>query len=242
MIKIFHNLFQLKNTHRFQNQEPQQLNVVPDQHQHTTTLRNLPDSSDTLTVQNVSELSDTTTITPQSFTVTSDSNVIQSPVRNITQNTKTDQNQNNTSTLSTLNTTVTQPFQTQSPLRNFDPPPLPTQNSFQTTPHNSPQQSSSNTNGTNALQVQPETQFQTTTQLRQTILQTLSYTPTQTTQTHNKQHGLTINTLQSNTSSNHITSKNLSKPPLQTIPNNPLSYSLKGTNTNNTHTTLFDSQ
>ena len=40
----------------FQNQAPQQLNVVPDQQQDINTLQNIPDSSDTLTVQKVSEL------------------------------------------------------------------------------------------------------------------------------------------------------------------------------------------
>ena len=120
IIKIFHISIQIKNTKRFQNQEPQQLNTVPDQQQDTTTLRNLPDSSDTLTVQNVSKLSDTTTNIPQSFTVTNDSNVLQIPVRNVTQNTKNDQSQKNTSTLSALNTTVTQPFQTQPSPQKFD--------------------------------------------------------------------------------------------------------------------------
>ena len=187
------------NTQIFKNQEPQQLNIVPDQQQYTTTIRNLPDSSDTLTVQNVSELSHTTTNNPQSFTVTNDSNVL----RNVTKNTTNDQNQDNTSKLS--NTTVTQQFQTQQPSpRNYDPPPLPLQYSTQTTPHNSPQQGSSNTNGTNALQVEPETQFQTTTQPRQPVLKTLSYTPAQTTQTQNIQPGLTINTFHSKTSSNHF--------------------------------------
>ena len=62
-----------------------------------------------------------------------------------------DQNQDNTFTLYTLDTTVTQQFQTQQPSpRNYDPPP---QYFTQTTPHNSPQQASSNTNATNTLQV-----------------------------------------------------------------------------------------
>ena len=49
------------NAQIIRNQEPQQLNIVHDQQPDTTTLRNLPDSSDTLTVQIISELSDTTT-------------------------------------------------------------------------------------------------------------------------------------------------------------------------------------
>ena len=82
--------------------------------------------------------------------------------------------------------------------------------SFHTTPNNSPQQGSTNTNGTNTLQVQPAVQFQTTTPTRQPILQTLAYTPAQNTQTQNMQPGLTIKTLYSNTVHNHTTSRNLS--------------------------------
>ena len=156
-------------------------------------------------------------------------------MRSATQNTNNDQNQDNTSTLSTSNTTETKPFPTQQPSRNYDPPPLPTQYSTQTTPYNSPQQRSSNTNGTNTLQVQSETQFCTTTHPRQPILQTLLYTPAQTTQTQNIQPGVTINTPHSSILSNHITSRNLSRPPLQIIPSNPLSYSLTSTNPNNTN-------
>ena len=53
-------------------------------------------------------------------------------------------------------------------------------------------------------------------------------------QTQNIQPGQTINTLHSNTLSIHITSRNLSRPPLQTIPHNPLSYNLPSLNPNNT--------
>ena len=157
-----------------------------------------------------------------------------SQLRIVTQHTTIDQSQVNTSTLSTLDTTVTQQFQTQQPSpRNYVPSPLPPQNSTQTTPHNSPQQVSSNTNDIKTFQVHSDTHFQTTTQTRQPILQTLSYTPAQTTQTQNIQTGLTINTLHSNTLSNHITSRSLSRPPLQTIPNKQLSYNLTSTNPNN---------
>ena len=59
-----HDISQLNpynNTQAFYNQEPQQLDILPDKQPDTTTLRNLPDSSDTLTVQIISELSYTTT-------------------------------------------------------------------------------------------------------------------------------------------------------------------------------------
>ena len=84
--------------------------ILPDQQPVSTTLQNLPDSADTLTVQNISKLSINN---PQSFTVTNDSNVLQFPVRNVTQKTTNDQSQDNTCTLSTIDTAVTQPFQTQ---------------------------------------------------------------------------------------------------------------------------------
>ena len=126
-----------------------------------------------------------------------------------------------------------QPFQTQQP-RNYDPPPPPSQSSTQTTPHNSPQQSSSSTHATNAPQIQPTVQFQTTTSTIQPILQTLAYTPAQITETQNIQTGLTINTLHSNAIPKYTIPRNLSRPPLQTIPTNPLSYSVTSTNPNST--------
>ena len=76
-------------------------------------------------------------------------------------------NQENTSTLSTANTNITQSSQMQQPsTRNYDPLPLPTHHSIHATPYNSPQQGSSNKNGTNTFQVQPLVQFQTTTPTR----------------------------------------------------------------------------
>ena len=148
---------------------------------------------------------------PQSFTITDDSNIPQIPLRKVTQHPNIDQTQDNTSTLSTLDTTVTQQFQTQHPSpRNYDPSPIPPQYSTQPPPHNSPQQGSSETNGTNILQAQSNIHFQTTTPSRQPNLQTLSKTPAPTTQIQIIQPGLTINTLHSNTLSNHITSRSLS--------------------------------
>ena len=108
-------------------------------------------------------------------------------------------NQNITSTLSTSNTHITQPFQTQQPsTRNCDPPSPPSQYLTETTRHDSPQQGSSTTHGTNAPQIQPTVQFQTTTPTRQPVLRTLAYTPAQNIQTQNIQTSLTINTLHSN--------------------------------------------
>ena len=69
---------------------------------------------------------------------------------------------------------------------------------------------------------------------RQPTLQTLLYTPAQNTQAQNIQPGLNINSFLSNTISNSITSIKFSRPPLQIIPNTPLSFSLTSTNPNNT--------
>ena len=104
------------HTELFQNQEPQQLNTIRDQQQDTTIMHNVPDPSETATTQNVSEISDTTINNPQSLTITKDSIALQIPVPNITHNTISEQNQNdtiynakqdNTSTLSTSDTQIT---------------------------------------------------------------------------------------------------------------------------------------
>ena len=125
--------------------------------------------------------------------------------------------QNSINLFCILNTTITQPFQTQqtSP-RNYDPPPLPSKYSPHTTPHKSSQQGSSNPNGTTTVQTQSEVQFQTTTLTRQPTSLNLSYTPAQNTHTHNIQPSLTIKTFHSNTIPKSIFSRNLSRPPLQT--------------------------
>ena len=84
-------------------------------------------------------------------------------------------------------------------------------------------------------------QFKTPT--RQPILQILAYTPAQNTQSQNIQTGLTINTQHSNALPKYTTSRNLSRPPLQTIPNNPISYCLTSTNPNSTqHSTTNNIQ
>ena len=84
------------HTELFQNREPQQFNIVPNQQKDTTTLQNVPNPSETATIQNKSELSDITMNNPKSFTKTNDSNILQTPVHNITENTFSEQNQNDT--------------------------------------------------------------------------------------------------------------------------------------------------
>ena len=60
-------------TELFQNQEPQNFNIIPDPQQVTTTLQHVPDPSETATNQNVSELSDETVKNTQSIAITNDS-------------------------------------------------------------------------------------------------------------------------------------------------------------------------
>ena len=126
-----------------QNQEPQQFNTIQDPQQYTRTLPDVPDPSETATIQNVSELSDETIINPQSLTKTNDSNTLQIPVHAITQSPKNTQNQNNIIHITNPDNTSTLftskiHFQTQhvSP-RNYDPPSIPPQYSLQTSTHNS---------------------------------------------------------------------------------------------------------
>ena len=71
----------------------------------------------------------------------------------------------------------------------------------------------------------------------------MAYTPAQNTQTQNIQTGVTLNTHHSNALPSYTTSRNLFRPPLQTIPTNPLSYSLTSTNPNSTqHSTTNNNQ
>ena len=61
------------------------------------------------------------------------------------------------------------------------------------------------------------------------MVQTLKYAPAQSNQTHNIQTGLNVSTLHSNPPSNYTTSRNLSRPPLQPLLTNSLSYNLTST-------------
>ena len=197
-----------------------------------------PNPSETNTIHNTSEFSEETVQNTQSLTITDDSNRIIIPTHNITQNDITNQsqdntsniNQDNTSMISTSNTNITQPSQTQIlSLRNYNPPSVPPQFSTQINTHNSPQPSSSNTHyiaqNTNTVH------FHTPTPPSSEI-QTSTYTPAQTNPVQTTQPTLNINTIHSNPSSNYTTARHLSRPPLQPILTNPLSYSLTSTNPN----------
>ena len=196
-----------------------------------------PNLSETNTIHNTSEFSEETVQNTQSLTITNDSNRIIIPTHNITQNDITNQsqdnisniNQDNTSILSTSNTNITQPSQTQilSP-RNYNPPPVPPQFSTQTNTHNSPQPSSPNTHY--IAQNTKTVHFQTPTPPSSSELQTSTYTPAQTNSVQTTQPTSNINTIHSNPSSSYTTARHLSRPPLQPILTNPLSYSLTSTN------------
>ena len=200
-----------------------------------------PNPSETNTIHITSEFSEETVQNTRSFTITDDSNLIIIPTHNITQNEFTNQNQDNTSSthpdnnsvLSTSNTNFTQPSQTQilSP-RNYNPPSVPPQFSTQINTHDSPQQISSNTHyfaqNTNTVH------FQTPTPPTSSEIQTSTYTPAQTNSVQNTQPTLNINTIHSNPSTNYTTTRHLSRPPLQPILTNPLSYSLISTNPSHT--------
>ena len=95
----------------------------------------IPDPSDIAPIQKDSELSDITTNIPQSFTITTDSNIVQIPIHNITQKTLPNQNYTNndsnhdgTSTVSTSDTNISPQLQAQQPSpENYDPPSIPPQ-------------------------------------------------------------------------------------------------------------------
>ena len=226
--------------HLFQNSDsPQEQSSQPPQSQTSDTRQ--PNPSETHTLPNTSELSDETVQNPQSFTITEDSNLITIPTHKITQRT-TNQNQDNpsnnvitdnTSVLSSYNTNITQPSQTQIlPPRNYDPPPIPSQFSAQINTHVSPQPSSSNTHS--ITQNNNTVHFQTPTPPSSSEIQTSTYTPAQTNPVQTTQPTLNINTIHSNPLSNYTTARHLSRPPLQPILTDPLSYNLTSTNPSHT--------
>ena len=225
----------LDNLNLFQNQQPYQIKPLYPQLTQTSDTQQL-NPSETATLQNTSESSEESEQTlqnTQSLTITNDSNLVQFPTHNINPDQTSDPNQNTTFTiiqdntflLSTSNTNVTQPSQVQpSPQQNYDPPSIPPQFVTQAQTNNSPQQGSSHTQHTNIVH------FQTPTPPSPHEIQTSTYTPAQNTPVRNVQPSLNINTIHSNPPSSSITSRNLSRPPLQPILTNPLSYNLTGTN------------
>ena len=219
----------------FQNSDPPQEQPLYPQLSEISDIQQ-PKPSETTTIHDTSEFSEETVQNTQGFTITDDSNSIIIPTHNITQNEFNNQNQDNTSTtnpdntsvLSTSNTNITQPSQIQVPSpRNYNPPSVPPQFSTQRNTHNSPQQSSSNTH--NITQNTNTVHFQTPTPPSPSERQTSTFSPAQTNPVQTTQPTLNINTIHSNPSFNYTTARHLSRPPLQTILTNPLSYSLTST-------------
>ena len=95
-----------------------------------------------------------------------------------------------------------------------------------------------------ALQIHNITQntntvhFQTPTPPSPTEIQTSTYTPAQTNPVQTTQPTLNVITIHSNPSFNYTTSRHLSRPPLQPILSNPLSYNLTSTNPQVIHNNL----
>ena len=131
--------------------------------------------------------------------------------------------------LSTSHSNITQPSQThRSPRQLYDPPSIPPQFSTSNNTQDSPQQGSSNTQHTNTVH------FQTPTPPSPPQIQTSTYTPAQNNPIQNVQTGLNINTIHSYPPFNYTFYRHLSRPPLQPILTNPLSYNL--TSTKSSHT------
>ena len=224
----------------FQNPELHQLKPLYPQVPQVSDIQQL-NPSETATIQNESEFSEETVQNTQSLTITTDSINIQVPTHKFTQDETNNQNQANTlsttqddtSVLSTSHTNNAQPSQIQAlPRQNYDPPSIPPQFSTQIHTHNSPQPGSSNTQ--HNTQHNNTVHFQTQTPTSPPEIQISTFTPTQSNPVQNVQTSLNINFIHSNTPFNYTTSRHLSRPPLQLILTNPLSYNL--TSTNPTHT------
>ena len=150
----------------------------PDEYENVLQKQTIPHESKTQdqqpnakTLQNLSDPSAVTTDNQLSLTITSDSIIFDVPVRQITQNENNNPNEYGTSTSFTSNTNTTQQLQTQqTPPRNYYPPSIPPLYSTLITPHNSPEQGSSNSSITNTILISTENQFQITTPTRQPIL------------------------------------------------------------------------
>ena len=170
-----------------------------------------------------------TIINQPTSSTAADSNELQVPIHNITNNPNNRFHSDNTSILSTTNTTAIQPPQTHQVIqRNYDPRPPPSNNSNHSTPHSSPQQGSSNTFRTQN-QTLTQSQFQMATPPQQTT-QPIQYIPAQLSKSQNTNPILTINILHTNPGTNLTTSRTLSRPPLQLIHNKSLSYNPNSTN------------
>ena len=124
------------NTHIVQENFDNDDNVI--HHQPST-----PQPPSHITRDTTESIQDTLSNTRTTSTIT-DSNALQVPTHDITENTNNLFTQEDPFTLSTINTIDTQPHQTHH-RQNYDPPPPPSENTTHSTPTHSPQQGSSKT-------------------------------------------------------------------------------------------------
>ena len=177
------------------------------------------------------------TLDTQSIDLTVDSNILMVPIRPIeNQDTshKIEQGPQyliqGSSTLSTTTNTIPQP-----PIsRNYDPPPLPESDTYTSSSISQhPRSFNNNLNGL-ICNTRPQFSFRSPSPPKRTSVTTHPYTQTQNTFDPNIPTTFNINMIHTNPSPNIVTSGTLSRPPLQTIPNNPLQYISSSTNTHNT--------
>ena len=177
------------------------------------------------------------TLDTQSTDLTVDSNILMvliRPIENqdITHNKEQDPQYLIQGFSTSSNTTITIP---QPPIsRNYDPPPL-LESDTNTSSSISQQPSSFNNNIIGLISnTRPRFTFQSPSTPERTSVTTHPYTKAQNTSEPNITTTFNINMILTNPSPNTVTSRTLSRPPLQTIPNNPLQYNLSSTNTHNT--------
>ena len=177
------------------------------------------------------------TLDAQSTDLTVDSNILMVPIRPIeNQDISHNIEQNpqyliqGSSTLSNTTNTIPQP-----PIsKNYDPPPLPESDTY--TSSSISQQPSSFDNNINGLisNTRPRFTFHSPSTPERTSVTTHPYIQAQNTSDPNIPTTFNIDMIHINPSTNFVTSRTLFRPPLQTIPNNPLQYNLFSTNTHNT--------
>ena len=112
----------------------------------------------TVTIQNRPDSPDVTTNNEPSLTITTDPNLLDKHVRQMTEQERNNQQPDDAFSISLSNTNIKQPLQTQHlSQRNYEPPHVSPQKTTHSTLQNSPQQGSSNSPIT--IQNQPEVQF-----------------------------------------------------------------------------------
>ena len=176
------------------------------------------------------------TLDSQSTDLTVNSNALMVPIRPIEDQDPSHNTEQNpqylfqgSSTLSTATNTLPQP-----PIsRNYDPPPLPESDTY-TSSFTSQQPSSSNNNINGLISnTRPRFTFQSPSTPERTSVTTHPYTQAQNTSDPNIPTTFNINMIHTYPPT-IVTSRTLSRPPLQIIPNNPIQYNLSSTNTHNT--------